>query len=80
MRSGGTPAARRLSAVILVPDCDRRLSGGSSTTAASMAPLLGQVADHVTAADPRLADIDLKVLKAMIKKSIAATRKAYPQR
>ncbi|MGV3638085.1 MAG: DUF1801 domain-containing protein [Flavobacteriales bacterium] len=28
----------------------------------------------------RLADIDLKVLKAMIKKSIAATRKAYPQR
>lgn len=26
----------------------------------------------------RLADIDLKVLKAMIKKSIAATRKAYP--
>ncbi len=28
----------------------------------------------------RLADIDLKVLKAMIKKSIAATRKAYPQK
>lgn len=28
----------------------------------------------------RLADIDLKVLKAMIKRSIAATRKAYPQR
>jgi hypothetical protein len=28
----------------------------------------------------RLADIDLKVLKSMIKKSIAATRKAYPQR
>lgn len=26
----------------------------------------------------RLADIDLKVLKAMIKKSIAATKKAYP--
>lgn len=26
----------------------------------------------------RLADIDLKVLKAMIKKSVAATRKAYP--
>ncbi|MBL7955801.1 MAG: DUF1801 domain-containing protein [Flavobacteriales bacterium] len=28
----------------------------------------------------RLADIDLKVLKAMIKKSIAATRKRYPQK
>jgi hypothetical protein len=28
----------------------------------------------------KLADIDLKVLKAMIKKSIAATRKAYPQK
>jgi Domain of unknown function (DU1801) len=28
----------------------------------------------------RLADIDLKVLKAMIKRSIAATRKAYPQK
>ncbi len=27
----------------------------------------------------KLADIDLKVLKAMVKKSIAATRKAYPQ-
>lgn len=27
----------------------------------------------------RLADIDLKVLRSMIKKSIAATRKAYPQ-
>ena len=27
----------------------------------------------------RLADIDLKVLKAMVKKSVAATRKAYPQ-
>jgi hypothetical protein len=27
----------------------------------------------------RLADIDLKVLKALIKWSIAATRKAYPQ-
>ena len=26
----------------------------------------------------RLADIDLKVLKALIKRSIAATRKAYP--
>ncbi|MBK9274869.1 MAG: DUF1801 domain-containing protein [Flavobacteriales bacterium] len=26
----------------------------------------------------RLADIDLRVLKAMIKRSIAATRKAYP--
>ncbi|HRF78578.1 MAG TPA: DUF1801 domain-containing protein [Flavobacteriales bacterium] len=26
----------------------------------------------------RLADIDLKVLKAMVKKSIAATRKRYP--
>jgi len=28
----------------------------------------------------RLTDIDLKVLKAMIKKSIAVTRKTYPQR
>ena len=28
----------------------------------------------------RLADIDLKVLKALIKRSIAATRKAYPER
>lgn len=28
----------------------------------------------------RLADIDLKVLKALIKRSIAATRKAHPQR
>lgn len=28
----------------------------------------------------RLADIDLKVLKAMIKKSIAATRKRYPEK
>lgn len=28
----------------------------------------------------KLADIDLKVLKAMLKKSIAATRKAYPQK
>ena len=28
----------------------------------------------------KLEDIDLKVLKAMIKKSIAATRKAYPQK
>lgn len=28
----------------------------------------------------KLADIDLRVLKAMIKKSIAATRKAYPQK
>lgn len=28
----------------------------------------------------RLADIDLKVLKGMIKKSIAATLKAYPQK
>jgi hypothetical protein len=27
----------------------------------------------------KLADIDLKVLKVMVKKSIAATRKAYPQ-
>ncbi len=27
----------------------------------------------------RLADIDLKVLKSMLKKSIATTRKAYPQ-
>ena len=27
----------------------------------------------------RLADIDLKVLKALIKKSISATRKAHPQ-
>lgn len=27
----------------------------------------------------KLADIDLKVLKAMIKRSIAITRKAYPQ-
>ncbi len=27
----------------------------------------------------RLADIDLKVLKALIKRSIAATRKAHPQ-
>ena len=27
----------------------------------------------------KLADIDLKVLKALIKKSIAVTRKAYPQ-
>lgn len=27
----------------------------------------------------KLADIDLKVLKAMIKRSIAATRKLYPQ-
>lgn len=27
----------------------------------------------------RLADIDMKVLKAMIKRSIAATRKLYPQ-
>ena len=27
----------------------------------------------------RLADIDLKVLKAMIKKSIAITKKTYPQ-
>ncbi len=27
----------------------------------------------------RLADIDLKVLRSMIKRSIAATRKAYPQ-
>jgi hypothetical protein len=26
----------------------------------------------------KLADIDLKVLKGMVKKSIAATRKAYP--
>lgn len=26
----------------------------------------------------RLADIDLKVLKALVKKSVAATRKAYP--
>lgn len=26
----------------------------------------------------RLADIDLKVLKAMVKKSVASTRKAYP--
>ncbi|MBX2978462.1 MAG: DUF1801 domain-containing protein [Flavobacteriales bacterium] len=28
----------------------------------------------------RLADIDLKVLKAMVKKSIAATRKAWPEK
>jgi hypothetical protein len=28
----------------------------------------------------RLSDIDLKVLKGMIKRSIAATRKAYPAR
>ena len=28
----------------------------------------------------RLADIDVKVLKTMIKKSIACTRKAYPQK
>lgn len=28
----------------------------------------------------QLADIDLKVLRAMIKKSIAATRKTYPQK
>ena len=28
----------------------------------------------------RLADVDLKVLRTMITKSIAATRKAYPQR
>ena len=28
----------------------------------------------------RLADIDLGVLKSLLKKSIAATRKAYPQR
>jgi len=28
----------------------------------------------------RLADIDLKLLKVMLKKSIAATRKAYPQK
>ncbi len=27
----------------------------------------------------RLADIDLKLLKAMLKRSIASTRKAYPQ-
>ncbi|MBP7449722.1 MAG: DUF1801 domain-containing protein [Flavobacteriales bacterium] len=27
----------------------------------------------------KLADIDLKVLKSMVKKSIGATRKAYPQ-
>jgi hypothetical protein len=27
-----------------------------------------------------LADIDLKVLKGMVKKSIAATRKSYPQK
>jgi hypothetical protein len=27
----------------------------------------------------RLADIELKVLRSMIKKSIAATRKAYPE-